>query len=322
MPKIQTVTGAMAPESLGVAFMHEHLLFGFPGWDLDPAMAFDREAVFNGVVKELRDLKEAGANLLVDLTPIASGRDVDFLVRASTASGLRVLACTGFWSERGMPPHFHPPQKSSEDLEEIFVKELTVGMGATNVLAGIIKIGTKGEHMTPMEEGLFRAAARASKRTGAAITTHISSHLPSPVGLISGREHLKVLIEEEGVEPSRVIIGHCDATRLTDYHLEVAKAGAYVAFDHICDEVGAPYAFANEMRLPWIMNLLEHGYERQMIFATDRIMHFLSGGGGQRFTADQLLSEFLPMLRMEGVGEHVIRTIMVENPRRVLAMPD
>jgi predicted metal-dependent phosphotriesterase family hydrolase len=322
MSKIQTVTGVVAPESIDISFMHEHLLFGLPGWDLDPGMAFDRQVVMDGVVKELRALKQAGADLLVDLSPIASGRDVNFMVEAATASDMRIVACTGFWSERGMPSHYHPPLKSVDDLEEIFVGELTNGMGTTDVLAGIIKIGTKGEHMTPMEEGLFRAAARASKRTGACITTHISSHLPSPVGVISGREQLKVLIEEEGVEPNRVIIGHCDATRLPEYHLEVAKAGAFVAFDHISDEVGAPYAFANEMRIPWILNLLEHGYERQMIFATDRIMHFLSGGGAQEFTADQLISDFLPMLRTAGVGDDTINTIMVENPRRALAMPD
>jgi len=190
------------------------------------------------------------------------------------------------------------------------------------VRAGIIKVGTAGEHMVEMEHRLFQAAARAAKRTGAAVTTHVSSNLPSPVGVISGREQMKVLLEEEGMDPSRVIIGHCDATHFPDYHLEVVKAGAYAEFDHICDEEGAAYSLPDEVRLPWILALLEKGYERQILFSTDRISQRLSAGGGQRFTFASILTKFLPMLRKAGVGEKTIHTIMVENPRRVLPMPD
>jgi phosphotriesterase-related protein len=319
MARIQTVAGPVAPETLGVTLMHEHLLFGFPGWHLDPTASFDREAAFSKVRAELAELKQAGVDLIVDVTPIASGRDVDFLVRASAAAGIRLVACTGFWSERGMPAHFW--EKSVEELEGLFTQELTKGMWTTTVPAGIIKVGTKGEHMTPLEHGLFQAAARASKRTGAAVTTHVSSNLPSPVGVISGREQLKVLLEEEGVNPSRVVIGHCDAVRFPDYHLEIAKAGAYVAFDHVCDEEGAAYSLPNELRLRWVLAMLEAGYERQVILSTDRIMQPLMRGTGQRFTAASLLKKFLPILRGAGVPEETIRTIMVDNPRRVLSMP-
>jgi phosphotriesterase-related protein len=321
MAKVQTISGPLAPERMGMTLMHEHLMFGLPGWHLDPTRSFNREEVFEKVVGELKALKQAGGTLLVDVTPIASGRDVDFLARASAAAGVPVVACTGFWSELGMPGHFQQSQKSVDDLEELFTQELTKGMGTTTIPAGIIKVGTKGEHMTPLERGLFQAAGRASKRTGAAVTTHVSSHLPSPVGIISGREQLKVLIEEEGVDPSRVIIGHCDAVRFPDYHMEIVKAGAYVQFDHICETEGAAYSLPDELRLQWVRSLLEAGYERQLLFSSDRIAHRLSRGSSQHFTFASLFQRFLPMLRKAGIGEATIHTIMEENPRRVLPMP-
>jgi phosphotriesterase-related protein len=312
----------MRPEAIGLTMMHEHLLFGLPGWHLDPTRSFDREAVFQKVTEEVKAFKAAGGSLLVDVTPIASGRDVEFLIQASKATGVHIVACTGFWSELGMPGHFQQSQKSVGDLEELFVQELTRGIGATNVPAGIIKVGTKGEHMSPLEKGLFQAAGRASKRTGAAVTTHVSSHLPSPVGVISGREQLKVLIEEEGVEPSRVIIGHCDAVRFPDYHREIVQAGAYVQFDHVCEEEGAAYSLPDSLRVQWVLALLEQGYERQMLLSSDRITHRLSRGSVQRFTLSSLVRNFLPALRKAGVGEKTIQAIMVENPRRALPMPE
>ena len=319
MAQVQTVTGLLAPEAIGPVLMHEHLMSGLCGWQFDPTLTFDPEYAHNTVVKELKEAKQAGAGLVVDVTGIATGRDVDFLERVSAASGLPVVACTGFLCERGMPNHFWA--KSVDQLEELFVRELTQGMGRTNIRAGIIKIGTMGEHMTPLEHRLFQAAARASKRTGAAITTHVSSTLPSPVGVISAREQLKVLLEEEGLDPLRVIIGHCDAIRWADYHLEVASTGAYVQFDHICDEEGIAYSLPDPWRVGWVLNLLKAGYERQLLFSSDRIVHDLSSRRQRHYTLSSLFRRFLPMLKEAGVEESTMRTIMVENPQRVLPMP-
>ena len=149
MAKIQTVTGPLAPADVGVTLTHEHMMFGITGWDLDPALTFDRPARLVDATDELRELKAAGAALLVDLTAIASGRDVDFMVRASRDSVVSVVACTGFWTGLGMPGHFQ-----RKTVEELFVRELTGGMGTTDVPAGIIKVGTMDPEMSESEHRL------------------------------------------------------------------------------------------------------------------------------------------------------------------------
>ncbi len=319
MAVIRTVTGAVEPSAAGVTLMHEHLMFGYTGWHWDTTFTLDREQALAEVVAELRALKAAGGATVVDVTPICSGRDVDFLVRAAKESGVQIVACTGFWSQLGMPTHFQ--RKTVDELEDIFVRELSQGMAATAVPAGIIKVGTMGEHMTEPEHRLFQAAARASVRTGATVTTHVSSHLPSPVGVIPAREQLKVLLDEERMNPSRVVIGHCDAVHVPEYHLEVVQRGVYAAFDHICDEQGAFYSLPDDRRIRWVLELLEAGYERQLLFSTDRIAIRLAAPQRQRHTLADLVTRFLPKLKKAGVGEKTLHTIMVENPQRALAMP-
>lgn len=323
MAKIQSVTGPLAPADVGITLTHEHMMFGITGWDLDPTLTFDREARLADATDELRELKAAGASLVVDLTAIASGRDVDFMARASRDSGVSVVACTGFWTGLGMPGHFE--RKTVEELEQLFVQELTRGMGTTDVPAGIIKVGTMDPEMSEPEHRLFQAAARASKRTGAAVSTHVpgAQNLRTPEQILPGREHLKVLLEEEGMDPGRVVIGHCDATNLPEWHLEVARTGAYVAFDHCTDEAGAPYSAPDEGRVQFVLALLEAGYEEQLLLSTDRISHSLSRAETrQAFTYASLLTRFLPMLREAGVSEETLHNVMVENPRRLLSMPD
>jgi len=59
------------------------------------------------------------------------------------------------------------------EFEGFFVKELTEGVGDTGIKAGIIaEIGTFRSLVNPREEKVFRAAARAHRKTGAPISTH------------------------------------------------------------------------------------------------------------------------------------------------------
>lgn len=160
-----------------------------------------------------------------------------------------------------------------------------------------------------------RAAARASKRTGTAVSTHVpgGQNLGTPAQNLPGRQHLEVLLEEEGMDPARVVIGRCDATDLPEWHLEVARTGAYVAFDHCTDEAGAPCSAPDEARVQFVLALL----------STDRISHSLSRAETrQAFTYASLLTKILPMLLEAGVSDETLHNVMVENPRRLLAMPD
>ena len=79
---------------------------------------------------------------------------------------------------------FYPPEVDrlpTNQLAEMMIRDLTVGVGETGIRAGIIgEIGIDLDYATAQEERVLRAAARAHKATGAPITTHASMY---PVGL-------------------------------------------------------------------------------------------------------------------------------------------
>ena len=322
MAKVQTVTGMINPSEVDISLMHEHLWFHLLGWESDPSQAqtYDREAMLQKIGGKMKALRAAGASLFVDATPIGIRSDVDGMVRISEESGVYVVASTGFIYSLAIPFYFH--EWTVDQFENLFVHELTQGMGTSSVRAGIIKVGTWREHMTELEKRVFRAAARASKRTGAAITTHVSDLIQSPIGIISAREQMEILLDEEGVDPTRVIIGHCDTIMVSELQLEIAKRGVYVAMDHCCDEVGFVYSTPDDNRVKWIIALINAGYANQVLISTDHIGYGIGHFFNRElhFDYSTLLTKFVPMLCASGVPNETVRNILVDNPRRVLPM--
>jgi phosphotriesterase-related protein len=208
---------------------------------------------------------------------------------------------------------YHPPyypayieHRSTNDLADEMIRDLTEGVGDTGVKAGIIgEIGVNVDYITPAEERVLRAAARASKATGAAVTTHAFSY---PVGV----DQLHILLDE-GVDPTRIIIGHCDSLLDVGYHEALGEHGAYVQYDG----VGRLHQYSDERRASTLAELIKHGYVEQLLLSTDRCWRSdLHAYGG--FGYDHIQVNFLPVLREAGVTDEQIRIMTVENPKRVL----
>jgi predicted metal-dependent phosphotriesterase family hydrolase len=176
----------------------------------------------------------------------------------------------------------------------------------TGVRAGIIgEIGCDRDYITPAEERAFRAAARAHRRTGLTIMTHSAR---CAVGL----DQLD-LLDDEGVDSRRVIVGHCDLYPDSDYHATVAHRGAFVEFD----TVRGSCEWETEQRLQWVRLLLEKGYLRQILLSHDVCMRsHLHAYGGNGY--DFLLTGFVPRLLDSGLTKDEVNTLLVENPRAAL----
>jgi len=172
MKSINTVTGSVNTDKLGTTLMHEHLLIGMGGWELDTkAPRFERKAALKTAVERLKELKDLGLGTFVDPCPNDIGRDVQFMAEVGYASVVNVVCPTGLYKEDlGNTAYFK--YRSLEEISEIFVSEIKDGVGETGVKAGLIKCATGKDHITEYEEKCLRAAARASKKTGAPITTH------------------------------------------------------------------------------------------------------------------------------------------------------
>ena len=199
MSRVETVLGPIHPGEMGLAFPHEHILWGPPGWEYDPEWWFHQPRVYAKCLADLVDFREMGGKTTVDCSGIGMGRDIELYRMLSRHSGVHVVASTGFWAGLGLYNHFRD-RENIDYMEELFVHELTQGIGNTGVKAGVIKVGNSFGGKTDLEERMHRAAARAAKRTGAAVITH---------GLTFAMELLDVFRSEK-LDLSRVVVSHCD----------------------------------------------------------------------------------------------------------------
>ncbi len=307
---VNTVLGPIPPEQLGFTAMHEHIQWGPAGWQLDGRWWLDPVARFATCRGKLAEFKERGGSALVDLSGIGFGRDVELYAALSRATGVHVVACTGFWAEEGIEPYFQ--RKDRRYLEELFTREIVVGIGGTGVRAGIVKVGNAHAGFTPFEEDLYRAAVAASRATGVAITTH---------GSTQARAQARVLLDAD-VDPSRVVIGHLDAKYALDFERdkELAARGFTVGYDHVGMEPWSDrvYALLDEQRADFCAELIAAGYLDRLIVSCDAS----AWGLGRPTPLNRVghLPAFVEKLRARGLGDAELRQIFVDTPRRLLAM--
>jgi phosphotriesterase-related protein len=317
MAAINTATGTCAPKELGFTLIHEHLSAGFPGWEFDN-VGFDRKKEMATAVDRLKEIKNLGVNSIVDPCPMELGRDPEFAAEAADKSGVRVVVATGLYNEAlGIPPHFRtlPP----DAIAEVYVRELTEGIGKTGIKAGIIKTATGGipgmtetaKKVSANEEKCLRAAARAQKATGAPILCHNDELGPF------GRETLDVFAEE-GVDFNRVLIGHACGVGDMRYYFDILERGAWIGFDRFGIETIA----SDKMRLASLIGLLAVGYDRIML-SHDFVGCWLGRVSKEwdafmkacpNWSYSHILKNILPQLNKAGVSEGTIRVMTVDNP--------
>lgn len=309
-PRVMTVSGPIPPEKVGFALPHEHTgihLWQIPNrwdyWELAPDELT--------VAEELHDFRRRGGTTLVDLTLPGVGRDPERLRRVASRTGLNIVMGTGWYRESYYPAEARIDRRSVDDLAAEMIAEFTDGVAGSGVRPGIIgEIGTDKPWISPGEERVHRAAARASLATGMAVSTH---GVKSPVGLAQLR-----ILEEEGVDPARVVIGHADSYPVLDHYLAVLERGANLEFDFIGHRFGTEEA-AEPRLVELIIELLDRGYAGQVLLSQD-VCHDsqLKANGGFGYT--YLQQHFLPTLRTAAAGEGEIARITTDNPRRLLTI--
>src|SRR5882724_536758 len=172
MNKVNTVTGTCTPDELGRSLVHEHLLIGYPGWQMDAlAPKFRRTDALHRGVDRMHELREFGVKTFLDPCPMDLGRDVEFMAEVSELSGMRIVCTTGAYKQNeGLTYTFGA--LPVEDITEIYVKELTEGIGESGIKAGLVKVATGAPDISDYERKLHTAAGRAAARVGCPIITH------------------------------------------------------------------------------------------------------------------------------------------------------
>ncbi|MGV9779375.1 phosphotriesterase family protein [Streptosporangium sp. NPDC003464] len=316
----ETVNGPVA--DLGATLMHEHvfglspeILWNWPdipeGWDLERRA---REAA-----GKLTELKRHGIDSVVDLTVIGLGRYVPAVQRVAELTEVNIVVATGLYTYDALPPYFGNRGPGSlfggpDRLAEFFVRDITEGIGRTGVKAGILKCASDHQGMTEGCARVFRAVAAAHRATGVPISTH--SHSASGGGLRQQR-----LLAEEGVDLTRVIIGHAgDSTDLA-YLEELIAGGSYLGMDRFGIETISSF----EDRVAVVAELAARGHAGRMVLShdsycfNDRFDHDVVRRRHPNYHLLHISRDVLPELRRRGVTEEQIRQMLVGNPRDIFA---
>jgi len=307
MSVVQTVTGRVQAEAIGLTLPHEHLFLSM--WENDglgSMLQLPDEAL---LLAELDAFVAEGGTCLVDQTPRGCGRDAAAIRRLAEKSGLSIVMGCGWYTEPFFPPEDNLARRSVDSIADQLLAEINEGVEGSGIRPGVIgEIGVAQGWISPIEERVHRAAARAQRASGLPLATHTLYH---EVGLAQ-----LDLFAEEGVDLSRVCIGHCDSQPLLEYSLSIAERGAWVAFDNIGAQLGCL-----EERIIWLIKeLVARGHQDQILLSHDvGQMPELAYFGGRGFT--YLTREFVPKLMEAGLPASVVAELTQSNPVRFLALP-
>ena len=193
-------------------------------------------------------------------------------------------------------------------MTDLFVSELTEGIGPERIRAGIIKVVTGAPRITPVEQELLTVAGRAAACTGAAVITHTE-------GVLGNRQ--QEILAAAGVPPQRVMIGHSCSSADQCYHERVLRAGSYLAFDRFGMQAGV----TDQMRVLALGALLQAGWRERLLVSHDSVWHWVGGpqigAGAQRtWVPTRFCDVIVPQLRNTGVTEAEIDLLLSHNPRR------
>lgn len=336
MALVQTVQGEIDSKELGITLMHEHLYIDRSHlWEEPngPSKYFANQPVSMDILGKLRlnpydnkdnglmvdeevAVKEAlefyhfGGGTIVDVTPVALGRDPKALYRLSRRTGLNIIMGCGYYLEKTIPAHVR--DWSIEEIENDILSDLEVGVAGTGIKAGIIgEIGISPD-MTELEVRVLRAAARAQKKTGHVLTIHL------PGWERYGHQVLDI-VEKEGGAIHKTILDHMNPSMDdVEYQMSLADRGAFLEFDQIGMDLLFPegQSPSDEENARGIINLLEKGYGESLLLSHDIFLKILLktyGGWGY----SHILENFVPRLINMGVSQQEIDMILKENPRRV-----
>ena len=323
MSTIQTIRGPVDAAELGRTYVHEHIFVLTPDVQQNyPDEWGDEEQRIADAVAKLTALSESGVRTIIDPTVVGLGRYIPRIQRvAEQVPDLNIIVATGCYTYKDVPLFFHhrgPALNAALGVEmpdpmvDMFVGDLTEGIAGTGVRAGLLKCAIDEPGMTPGVERIMRAVARAHLITGAPITVH--THPGTRQGLAVQR-----LMAEEGVDPSRIVLGHSGDSEDADHLSALAEAGFWLGMDRF----GINLATTFEARADIVVEMCRRGFAGQMMLAHDAacyidwidpdVLAFLPDWNYLHIEHD-----VLPYLRQHGVSDEQITTMLVDNPRRYL----
>lgn len=318
MAQIATARGAVDSSSLGVTLMHEHVFV------LDaeimqnyPEEWGSEESRVSDAITRMNELKSRGVDSIVDLTVTGLGRYIPRIARIAAATELNILVATGIYTYNELPFYFQFRGPGTifggpELIADMFIHDIEKGIADTGVRAAVLKCATDAPGLTPHVERVLRATAMAHRQTGVPISTHTNARRKN--GLDQQR-----VFKEEGVDLTRVVIGHSGDTTNLEYLEELIANGSYIGMDRF----GIDTFCGFEDRVATVATLCARGHASRMVLSHDAACfnHWFPerpiAAALPRWNYLHIHNDVIPALKQRGVTEDQLDTMLIHNPRRL-----
>lgn len=303
MITIDTVTGPISTNELGITLPHEHVFINHKRDNWMGSNILDDPVLAEN---ELTKFKDLGGKTLVDQTSRGVNRNINALKKLSEQTGINIITGTGWFKEAYYELDFS--KTKVDQLSEIMVKDLTEGIDDTGIKAGIIgEINVNARWVTPSEERMHRAAARAQVKTGRTLAiagTHIST----------ANDQLDIL-EDEGADLRKVIVNHINGSLNNEFYSRVAARGSFVCLNTF--PVNSKDLMSRHVSL--CMNMVKSGLIEQILISNGvSVKNHLTayGGGGYVYAISTLRDQLIG----QGMTTDDWNIIMQLNPARCLTI--
>lgn len=319
MPTIETATGPIDSASLGRVLMHEHVFIISPEMQHNvPEDWGDEETRLADAATRLQELKSAGIDAILDPTALGLGRYIPRIGVLAARIDLKILVATGLYTFNELPHYWgrRTPgsgPNGSDPMVNLFVRDIVEGIAGTGIKAAVIKCATDRPGMTPGVERVLRACAQAHRATGAPITTHTNA------AQRRGLEQQEIF-RSEGVDLSRVVIGHCGDSDDLGYLEELIANGSILGMDRFGIDGYLPTA----QRVAVVAELCKRGYADRMVLSHDASCYLdwipgeIPPSTMPHWHYLHISRDVLPALREVGVTEAQIDTMLVDTPKQLL----
>lgn len=320
MPQVQTARGPVDTADLGPTLMHEHVFVLTPDVQQNYPQEWgsEQDRIADAVAK-LGAVAALGVRTIVDPTVVGLGRYLPRIAQVAEQVDLNIVCATGLYTYDDVPFFFHhrgPALNQAlgaevpDPMVEMFVGDIRDGVAGTSIQAGLLKCAIDHQGMTKGVERVMRAVAQAHQETGTPITVH--THPGSQQGLA-----VKKVLDAEGVDPRRVVLGHSGDSTDVDHLSELAEAGFLLGMDRF----GINLETTFEARADIVVELCRRGFAESMVLSQDAACYIdwidpfvVQLLPDWKYT--HIHEQVLPYLLDKGVPQDQVDAMLVDNPRR------
>ena len=304
---VNTVQGPIPYDCLGITDAHNHLwIEPVPG--SDPSSPVLEK--FDLISKDLLEYRKSGGGSILDCQPPGCGRDANRLLALSIASGVHLIACTGFHRKKYYASDFWLWRASAQQICEFLCFELETSLSeslvATPVIkAGFIKIALEGS-WSDCPQAALEGAACAALKTGALVEVHTEK------GALA--ERACVYFTNMGLRPEQLVLCHMDKRPDLGLQKELARLGVLLEYDTFY----RPKYNPSTNLWPLIGEMVKSGFDGRIALATDmaeaELYHHIGGGPGLASLPGQIRAQLstqeIPQAAQENMlGNNIARRL-------------